>query len=199
MVSTSVLFALLLIASFTDVRSGKIYNWTTYTGVLIALIASALGTWLEWAREFDGDTNSPWFGFITIKDCSIGLAACGAVMLVCYLFFAGKVGGGDLKLIAMIGAFLGLYPGLESLLWTFVIAGCIVAPTSAIWKYGARTVFRRVFQAVWYVIRLGPAAKITDEEREPLQAPLHLAPSALISVVVVRFHLVEQVFGRPVF
>ena len=48
---------------------------------------------------------------------------CGAAMLVCYVLFAGGVGGGDLKLIAMMGAWLGVYRGLEAMLWTMVIAG----------------------------------------------------------------------------
>ena len=196
MISIVVLLALLLVASITDVRSGKIYNWTTYSGILIALICSTLGTWQDLAWSFDSEKDIlPWFGFVTIKESALGLGACGAVMLICYLFFAGKVGGGDLKLLAMIGTYMGLHPGLEALLWTFVIAGCVVVPITAIWKYGAKTVFRRIADVFWLVVRLGPSAMLTKEEREPLQTPLHLAPSALVAVIIVRFQLVERPFN----
>ena len=36
-------------------------------------------------------------------------------MLVCYVFFPGGVGGGDVKLIAMMGAFLGLSAGFDGM------------------------------------------------------------------------------------
>ncbi len=44
-------------------------------------------------------------------------------MLVLFVFF--RIGGGDVKLLAMLGAFLGLEQGIETLLWTFVLGGAV--------------------------------------------------------------------------
>ena len=42
-VSSVVLLVLVLIAAVTDIRRGKIYNWTTYPGMLFALALNAAG------------------------------------------------------------------------------------------------------------------------------------------------------------
>ena len=51
MVSFGLLTALLLVASATDMRRGKIYNWTTYSGMLAALILNAAGSWWEFGQN----------------------------------------------------------------------------------------------------------------------------------------------------
>ena len=38
-----------------------------------------------------------------LLDCVGGLLTCGLLMVVCFVFFPG-IGGGDVKLMAMIGA-----------------------------------------------------------------------------------------------
>ena len=50
-----------------------------------------------------GNRLAAWAGFRSAHE-PLGLAACGLVMLVCFVIF--RVGGGDVKLIAMLGAFL---------------------------------------------------------------------------------------------
>ena len=54
------LLALLLAASYTDITRHKIYNWTTYPGIAIALGLSALG-----------------LGAADLSDSLAGLFACG--------------------------------------------------------------------------------------------------------------------------
>jgi prepilin peptidase CpaA len=117
----------------------------------------------------------------------LGLSVCGFVMLVCFVMF--KVGGGDVKLMAMLGAFLGPEQGITAMLWTFVLGACM-GLIVLIWRVGpVRTmvlVFRRVasvFLPMWF-------RGLTDDERVQLQPPLFLAPSALAAVVIVRFSVI---------
>jgi prepilin peptidase CpaA len=98
-----IVLILVSIAAWTDLSVGRIYNWNTYTGMLIGLGMSFLSE----SRITPGDAFSGWW-------------ICGLIMLVCYVLL--NVGGGDVKLIAMLGACLGLEDGLNALLWTCTIA-----------------------------------------------------------------------------
>ncbi len=190
MIGTAILLALLLIATFTDLRYGKIYNWTTYPGILIALAASGLATLLAIDVVDAADSQRSLFGLIHIWDCIVGLLACGVIMLVCYVLFAGGIGGGDVKLVAMLGAFLGLYAGLEALLWTFTIGACL-ALIRLVWQYGAIKLSVRVAKYVTSVLRSGRMQTVDEQDREKLKTHLYLSPSALLAVLIVRFQVVE--------
>ncbi len=187
---TLVLVGLLLVSACTDVRQHKIYNWTTYPGIIAALAVSGIATWLGVDVISGSPTQVETFGVSNWPDSLFGLLACGAMMIACYVFFPGGVGGGDVKLIAMIGAFLGVMSGLEALLWTFVLGGC-AALISLVWRFGFWTLVARSCQVAWYRLRLGSAFELSEQERQPLKTELFLAPSALLSVIIVRFQLVE--------
>ena len=186
MAATLILLLLLLVATITDWRVGKIFNWTVYPGILLALGANALGSVIQiderWADQADV------LGLVGFGDSLAGFAACGAVMLVCYVLFAGGVGGGDLKLLAMIGAFWGLQRGLEAMLWTLVIGGCL-ALIRLVWQIGAGRLVAQSAKYVWQILRTGIASVPNEEERRLLKTPLNLAPSAALAVLVVQFQL----------
>ena len=112
-------------------------------------------------------------------------------MLVCFVGF--KVGGGDVKLIAMLGAFLGFEQGIMAMLWTFVLGGC-VGLIVLIWRVGPLRLVARVLRQVLWTLRLGRWSPLSESERAQLQPPLFLAPSALVAVVIVRFSLVDVLF-----
>lgn len=178
------LFALLAVATITDLRSGKIYNWTTYPGILIALAGSGVG-WLAGSR---GDGTVAILGFVPPDDALFGFLACGAVMVVCFVFLPGG-GGGDIKLIAMVGAFLGLQPGLEAMLWTFVVGACM-AIVVLVWRVGTFQLVRLAGRYVYGVVRLHTLNPLPEEDRRPLQTDLYLSPSAVVAVVIVYFDLI---------
>lgn len=206
MVGTCLLLGFLLVATATDLLRGKIYNWTTYSGILLAVISSAAAS--LFAEQIEATATAWWgleegtaeeqignlLGLVPVGDAFVGLLACGLLMLVCYVSFPGGVGGGDIKLVAMIGAFLGLHAGLKALLWTFVIGGC-VALILLVWRYGTWELLGRASRLATYAWRAGPAAELSEEERKPMKAGLYLAPSAALAVVIVRFYLVEWIFG----
>lgn len=186
MLVTTTLLILLVVATVTDVRERKIYNWTTYPGVLAALAANAVASGVSWLG-FDVTSNGGtafWLGLVGFPDSALGFLACGAVMVICYVFFPGGIGGGDIKLIAVIGAFLGVMRGLEAMLWTIVLAACF-ALTLLVWRYGAVRLLAQSVQYMWLLIRFRTPTPVSDEERKPLKTHLYLAPSALLAVVIV--------------
>lgn len=188
MVCTALLVGLLLVTTITDVGWREIHNWTTYPGIIIALLISGIATWLGVDLINGTDSQRATYGIIAFTDSLFGFLSCGVVMLICYVFFPGGVGGGDVKLIAMIGAFLGVMSGLEAMLWTFVLGGCM-ALIMLVWRYGLMTLVTRSASVMWLILRSGGKLRPTEEEREPMKTDLFLSPSALIAVLIVRFQL----------
>jgi len=166
MLTNILLLLAVSIATATDLWRHKIYNWTTYSGILAAFGLSALG-----------------LADIPLSQSIVGFAACGAVMVVCFVLF--NVGGGDVKLVAMIGAFLGPEQGITAMLWMFVLGGC-VGLIVLIWRVGAIRLIVRTLQQVLYTLRLGRWSPLSEEERAMLQPPLFMAPCGLAAVIIVR-------------
>jgi prepilin peptidase CpaA len=180
--STVVLLGLVLVATATDFRRHKIYNWTTYPGILFALALGAMVDLLT--RCGAADRPVRLLGSVGVKESLIGLLVCGGLMLVCFVVL--QVGGGDVKLVAMLGAFLGPERGIEAMLWTFVL-GAGVALVVLIWRVGPGRLLAHLFRCLLWMLRLGPRVALTADERRRLQPPLFLAPSALAAVVIVVF------------
>jgi prepilin peptidase CpaA len=85
--SSMVFLGLMLLGLVSDMRTQRIPKWITVPGVVLGLTAGALAGW-----------------------AGLGAAFAGAVlgMLVGTVLFAlGALGGGDVKLLAVVGAFLG--------------------------------------------------------------------------------------------
>lgn len=182
MLATGLLFGLVLVASVTDVLRHKISNWTTYPGILAAVGASAARSALLAATSID-ESRLAWLTPILLRDCLIGFVACGLLMTVCFVFF--RIGGGDVKLMAMLGAFLGWEDGITAMLWTFVFGACM-ALTILIWRVGPLALAAKCGRWLLATLRLGRWSALTEDERAMLQPPLFLAPSALAAVVVVK-------------
>jgi prepilin peptidase CpaA len=187
MATTAVLAGLLLTAAITDVRQRKVYNWTTYPGVLLALLANAAAS--AWGLDLESPLNE-WLGLVGFSESLAGCAGCGFIMLVCYVFFPGGVGGGDVKLLAMIGAFLGPWRGLESLLWTFVLGAC-GAIVILVWRVGAWRLLVGMLQRLVELLRFRVWGPLPSEERERWKTDVFLSPAALAAVMIVQLQ-----FGR---
>lgn len=114
---TGVLMTLLLIAAVIDVRTSRIPNWLVLAGALYGLAYNAI---------------SPLYA----DDASIlfplgGLAVGLAALLPAYLLRV--IGAGDVKLMAMVGAFLGAWATVGAVLATLV-AGGVLAIALALWS-----------------------------------------------------------------
>jgi Flp pilus assembly protein protease CpaA len=170
MVSTLTLLVLTAIAAYTDATRHKIYNWTTYPGIIAGIVTQA------WERGWDG-----------AEQALIGFFACGFIMLACFVFFP-DLGGGDVKLIAMLGAGLGWEDGILAMLWTFAI-GFVAGLSVLIWKQGVVRVCLRALEVVRSALhgRVTPAGP----EDAALNRWLFLAPAALAAVVIVRWDVLK--------
>lgn len=157
-----VLLVLMAIAAVSDARRGRIPNAITYPGILLAMALHGVS---------DG-----WSG---LELAAKGFLFCGGLMMICFVLFG--IGGGDVKLVAMMGAFLGSQRGIEALLWTFLI-GSVVAVAVIVWRHGIGRILSGAIEHAKIVIRSKGWVPLTAAERAPLQRSLYLAPSALAAV-----------------
>ena len=121
---TGILLALLATAAYTDVRSYRIPNWLTGFGVVAGLL---LSMW---------NVKAPLHELLS----AFGGIAVGLFVLL-PLYLVRMMGAGDVKLMAMVGAFLGL-PGTLYALAFVLVTGGLVAIAYAL----ARRVGRQVFE-----------------------------------------------------
>lgn len=101
-----VLLILLAIASVSDYRTFKIPNWLTAGGIVFALIYNT-------AVPFYRDHGFLW----ALGGLVIGFLA----MLPCYAIRV--MGAGDVKLMAMVGAFLGVSDVISAILYSLIVGG----------------------------------------------------------------------------
>ena len=105
---SAVLFILLVVAAVSDYRSLRIPNWLTFGGAAFALLYKT------------SIAASPLSGFgLAFGGLAFGLA----VMLPLYVVRA--MGAGDVKLMAMVGAFLGFSATLHAALCVFIVGGIV--------------------------------------------------------------------------
>jgi len=112
------LLAILALATMSDVVERRIPNGLSIGGAAIALLIHAAA-----------------FG-----PSAFGLAVLGwAVCLACFmpLYVNGGMAAGDVKLMAMVGAFLGPVNGFVACICT-LIAGALLASLCLVWRKLAR-------------------------------------------------------------
>lgn len=117
-VSDILLIAVAAVAAVTDLTRGRIYNWLVYPAFVVGLLLAAAG------------------GAEMLKDHALAAAVGFAVMLAAYML--GGMGGGDVKLVAVAGMFIGWSRGGDiifatMLFYTFAIA-VVIGLVAALWR-----------------------------------------------------------------
>lgn len=107
-VVAAILLGALIAITAIDLRHQIIPDVITLPGIVVGFLASLASTRIDWL------------------DSLIGIAVGGGIFLVIILVSGGGMGGGDMKLGAMLGAFLGWKLGLLALLLG-VLSGGVVA------------------------------------------------------------------------
>ena len=148
-----------------------------FSAVGPALLA---GTYVdkEWLRGL---------GWISLRESLLGLLICGFTMLVCFVMF--RVGGGDVKLMAMLGAFLGPEQGITAMLWTFVLGAC-VGLIALIWRVGPMRTIRLAFRHI--ASACAPAGLAHPRSRMRSAPAIPPRTAKMAAVAMVRFSLLDH-------
>lgn len=167
------LLAVLLIATFTDVKFRRIPNVLTFSTMLVALLVYTL--------------MSGWSGMLfSLK----GLACGFGVLLLPYLL--GGMGAGDVKLMASVGAVLGAADTLIAFL-VIALLGGVVSVAALILRGELLGELKRLWNAFCGMFGgLGIAALRVDRptlEREGLPY------GAVIAVGTVAFEIYRFIIG----
>lgn len=94
------------IAAISDLRSRRIPNCLTYTGLLLALSARTI-----------------FWGWSGLMSGLVGVFVAGGIF--CLFFFLGAMGGGDVKLMGAVGAWIGPSHAVLTLIAVCVAGGFI--------------------------------------------------------------------------
>ena len=108
--------SLTALAALVDLRSGRIPNAITYPAIVFGLL---LGLWPGGVGE------------LGLGDRALGLALGFVPAFV--LFVGGVLGGGDVKLLAAVGAIVG-YPLVGEVLAYSCLVGAAIAIGVLVWK-----------------------------------------------------------------
>lgn len=171
----------LVIASVTDVRSGKIPNAVTLPAIAIGLIGHTL------------------CGGLTGNDYSLGLVGSLIGLAVGFLplwfvWKAGGIGGGDAKIMAAIGAITGWHFTLNTLFY-----GLIVAAVMAIAIIVRRRMFVRTMKRIgrFLVLALTPTRPADPALADSPKVAFGLA--LCIGAAIVLAMKVASWYGLPSF
>jgi prepilin peptidase CpaA len=159
-------------AAFHDSRSGLIPN---------RLLASAAGLGFA-GRVVAGSWSHGWAGAgASALSAIVGLVVCALVPVL--LYRAGGIGGGDVKLLAVVGLAIGPMWGLEAEFYSFA-ALLLYAPARL--AYDGR-LFRVLSNSLVLVANpLMPKAKRRPIEPE-LMASFRFGPAVFVGTVAVTF------------
>ena len=124
LLALTVLMVLLLLAMREDVRSHRIPNKLVLIGVVLGLGLNGL---LPGGLGFNSEVPGGIGWLSALKGLALGIA----VLLPIYLLRA--MGAGDVKLMGMVGAFLGAGDLIGAVIATF-IAGGVMALVVALWS-----------------------------------------------------------------
>jgi prepilin peptidase CpaA len=157
-------------AVVTDLHSSRIPNWLTFSAMGFALAEHA------WLNSVDGLLFS--------------LAGLGTGLGLFFLFYlAGGIGAGDVKLMAAIGAFVGVY-GVLSCAWLAMIIGGVYAIGAMCYQWGLAATGQRLVYAAYGAIVIGASAWSRE-----LALPFKLRYGLAIAAGTLLFQLGLYPFG----
>ena len=130
---------ILAFACYGEIRERRIPNWLTLGGIALGVGAAVIEGGVE-----------------GLKDSALGLAIAGGIFLPFCLL--GVVGGGDMKLMAAVGAIVG-WPMVLRVLCNTCIAGGIIAVAIMAWHGILLTTLSNVFRIMVGMQRRSPGLK----------------------------------------
>ncbi|AIQ34237.1 MULTISPECIES: A24 family peptidase [Paenibacillus] len=148
-------FPFLAAAFITDIKSMRIPNWITVSGLLAGLLAQVL--------------MNGWDGLLK---AGVGAVAGFSVLLIMHLI--GAVGAGDVKLFAGIGAWTGMLFTLQVVVYS-VLFGALIGWIIVLMRRetGRRT--RKIINTISGFILLKSSFLFKNKDSELLRFPFMLA------------------------
>ncbi len=140
---------MLLISCITDITRRKIYNVITFPSILLGLILNTI---------FGGLGGLLWsfIGFIT-------------AFIIFFIFFIMKgVKGGDLKLMAAVGALTG-FPFIIWAIFYTLLSGGIIALITIIWKGSLTESLKRIWRllkGIFFQVVHGVLPQLIEEKED---------------------------------
>jgi prepilin peptidase CpaA len=162
------LAALLGVAVFSDLRTRRIPNALVVTGIALGLLFQAA------APEGDG-LFSRWWGAIGPLQGLYGLLTGLALFMPFYML--RTFGAGDVKLLGMVGAWLGPKPTIGVFLLTLLVGG-VLALVVALWNRSLRQALANIrFMLTDTLVRAasGGAREVTAPARTSGRLPYAIA------------------------
>lgn len=155
------LTAVLIAAAVSDCRTGKVRNALTYSAIAAGFAWAALGGWLAG-------------GGVAIEVTGSAVAMGAALLGFATIFAMGGLGGGDVKLMAAVGAISGDWRiVLATAVYAFVVAA-VMALGVMVGRGVVRQTARRLMVAVMLTasrakleLETGGAAGEREEVRLP--------------------------------
>ena len=156
---------LLVLCAYWDIRYRRIPNWATLPG-------TALGLGL----------NGLFLGWQGLKVSGLGLLVGFGALLV--LFVLGWMGGGDVKLMAAVGALKG-YPFVVSALFYSLIVAVVIGVALLIWNRKTLRTFKQLFFVIGSrVTKLIPRQTIDREQTQKLPFGLAIVLGTIWAMIV---------------
>ncbi len=140
-----------------DVRSARIPNWLTYSSLLTALVLRVA-----------------LLGLSGLKSGAIGMLVAGGLFLL--LFLLGGMGGGDMKLMAAVGAWVGSTQ-VMTLILAAGLAGGVLAIGRIIFRNVMSQTLRNTMQLIYYRLTSGlhPHPELNVQSPGSQRVPFGLA------------------------
>jgi prepilin peptidase CpaA len=149
--------ALVTVAALFDVATKRIPNALTYASWAWGLaLGASLGGWAG------------------LTDSALGFAAGFLPVLV--MFVGGSIGGGDVKLMGGVGAFLGFPGGLNAFIASILVGGFFAA-VILLWQGRLWPVLRHPLSVVWskiYPIHVPYPAPVATKDAFPFGVAIAL-------------------------
>jgi prepilin signal peptidase PulO-like enzyme (type II secretory pathway) len=163
---------LCLLAAVTDAATMRVPNALTYPAILLGLLLNCVPVAMKLLHLGAG---AAWMGATGPVQSLMGLAVCGGLGLLGALF--ADVGGGDAKLLAALGAMLGLSQ-VGAVMLAALTAALLYAVINLAVLGRLNAVARRMGYRLWellYLRRLdfgAPPAEPGLKARVPMAVPM---------------------------
>mgnify|MGYP006434956027 CR=1 FL=1 len=160
----ALLAVVLIIASVTDLRSGKVYNWLTYPSMLVGLALAGIFGALGGAG-----LAGAWSGLQ-----AAGLAMVLGLLAMGIIAAAGGIGWGDVKLLGGVGALSASWQVVLSTMVYALIVGALLAVVVMVRRGLVRRTFSRLFGAAMLASARVRSELPADSPRVPFALALCL-------------------------